>query len=604
MTSTRSALTANRATERLRWGAAFSAALLLALACAPRSTRAESETPSAPDDAETVRSTEGIVAADHPRASEVGARILERGGNAVDAGVATLLALGVVNPMSSGLGGGGFCLYRSARNGDVEVVDFREVAPQNASRDMYVVDGEVRESWTVRGGKSVGVPGEPGGLWAMTHRWGSFEWERLLEPARRLAADGYRVHSELAERLHKVEEKLEKRSELAAVFKTDGDSWIDAGAELRRPQLAKLLERLQSDGIAPYYRGPIAEDIVEAVNEAGGIFTERDLRTYAIEMREPVEGTYRGYRVFSMPPSSSGGTAIIETLNIVEGFDLPALGRSAQGIHYIVESLKHAFADRAGWLGDTDFVDVPVDRLTSEAYARKKREMIRSNAVLEPEQYGSKAPMPDKKGTTHVSIVDSDENMLSCTSTINLSFGSMVYVPEWGLVMNDEMGDFTPKPGEPNNYGLVGTEQNAVAPGKRPLSSMSPTLVLDRQNRPYMAVGASGGPTIITGTLFVLLNTVDFGMSPADAVTAARIHHQWLPYELYLEEPLAVRPKLEEFGHRVEVRPAYSNTQMVVRSGAEAFTGVSDPRKAGAPASPESLRSDGSGSTERDSSTD
>lgn len=570
----------------------------------PRGASAEpstEETPTSPDSAKTVTSQRGIVAADHPLASEVGARALKRGGNAVDAGIATLLALGVVNPMSSGLGGGGFCLWRSADDGDVDVVDFREVAPKKASRNMYVQDGEVQESWMIRGGKAVGVPGEPAGLWAMSHKWGALDWEEVVTPALELARDGYEVRSELAERLHKVEDELQKRSDLADVFRSD-DAWIDAGTTLERPNLAKLLRRLRDEGIAPYYRGAIADDIVDAVQGADGIIAKEDLRTYAIQMRDPVAGDYRGYRVFSMPPSSSGGTAIIETLNILEEYDLAKYGRSAQGIHYVVEALKHAFADRAGWLGDTDFVDVPIDRLTSESYAAELRDTIKPQSVLDPEEYGSKAPMPDKPGTTHLSIVDGDQNMLSCTSTINLSFGSMVYVPEWGLVLNDEMGDFTPKPGEPNNYGLVGTEQNAVAPGKRPLSSMSPTLVLNPDGKPFMAVGASGGPTIITGTLFAFLNTVDFEMGPEEAITAPRIHHQWLPYTLYLEEPLQIKTGLEEFGHEVEVRPAYSNTQMIVRTDDGAFTGVSDPRKSGAPAASENV-SDGASSTSATEST-
>lgn len=561
----------------------------IAVACAAMlasSAPAIAETPTSPDEAATVTSENGVVAADHPAASRAGARILAKGGNAVDAGVTTLLALGVGNPMSSGLGGGGFCLYRPAETGEVEVVDFREVAPKQATHDMYVVDGEVKEKWTVKGGKSVAVPGEPGGLWAMTHKWGDKDWSTLVEPARKMAADGYEVHSELAERLHEVEDKLEKRPKLAAAFRDDDGEWVDEGDTLARPQLGKLLASLKQHGTEPFYHGKIAEDIVETVNEAGGIFTPEDLKNYAIKMREPVEGEYRGYTVYSMPPASSGGTAIVETLNIIEGWDLSKYGRSAKAIHLIVEGLKHAFADRAGWLGDTDFVDVPLDKLTSQAYADKQRQTIKPTSVLDPKDYGSNAPMPDKPGTTHMSVIDDDNNMLSCTSTINLSFGSMVYVPEWGLVLNDEMGDFTAKPGEPNNYGLVGTEQNAVAPGKRPLSSMSPTLVLDKQDRPFMSVGASGGPAIITGTFWAIVNTIDFGMSPEEAITATRMHHQWLPYKLYMEEPLAIKSKLEEFGHEVVVRPAWSNTQMIVRSDEGGFTGVSDPRKSGAPAAP------------------
>ena len=547
----------------------------------------QAEPSQAPKEASTVTSASGVVAADQPLASRVGASVLEKGGNAVDAGVASLMALGVVNPMSSGLGGGGFCLYRPAETGEVKVIDFREVAPRKATRDMFVVDGEVQQEWTVRGGKSVGIPGEPAGLWAMTHKWGELSWDKLVEPSRKLAAEGYPVHKELADRLRRDAEKLEKRPKLAAAFKEEDGSWVDEGDTLERPKLGKLLGALKTQGIEPFYHGEVAADIVETVNEHDGIFTKEDLRHYSIQMRKPVTGDYRGYKLFSMPPSSSGGTAIVETLNIMEGFEFDGDGRSAQELHYVVEALKHAFADRAGWLGDTDFVDVPLDRLTSEEYAEKLRKTIKKKEVLPPKAYGTKAPLPDDAGTSHLSVIDKDENMLSCTSTINLSFGSMVFVPEWGLVMNDEMGDFTPKPGEPNNYGLIGTEQNAVAPGKRPLSSMSPTIVLDEKGRPFMSVGASGGPTIITGTFLAFINTVDFEMSPAAAITAPRLHHQWMPYKLFMEEPIAAKPTLEEFGHEVVVRPAYSNVQMIVRSGEGEFTGVSDPRKAGSPAKPD-----------------
>ena len=550
----------------------------------------------AQSDAQTVTSAGGIVAADQPTASRIGARVLARGGNAADAGVATLLALGVVNPFSSGLGGGGFCLYRPASTGEVTVLDFRETAPSAATADMYVVDGEVKEEWMVRGGKAVGVPGEAGGLWALSYKFGNQPWPTLVDPAHELASDGYRVHQLLVDRLKKGAKKLEKRPKLAAAFQEADGSWVDTGDTLQRPGLARTLKRLRDDGPAPFYEGPIADAIVAAVNEAGGIFSRDDLASYSIEVREPVQGTYRGKTVFSMPPSSSGGTAIIETLNILEGYEMSRFGRSPLGVHLTVEALKHAFADRAGWLGDTDFVDVPLQRLTSENYAAELRSKIKRDTVLPPKAYGSKAPLPDDHGTTHVSIIDRHENMLSCTSTINLSFGSMVFVPEWGLIMNDEMGDFTAQPGVPNNYGLVGTEQNVVAPGKRPLSSMSPTLVLNDDKSPFMAVGASGGPAIITGTLMAMLNTIDFDHSPARAIEAPRIHHQWLPYTLFLEDSMGMRDALEQKGHDIDVRPAWSNVQMVVESNQSdgTFTGVSDPRKMGAPAAADAVSQEAS----------
>lgn len=549
-------------------------------------------------EASTVRSSQGIVASDRPEASRIGAAILEKGGTAADAGVATLLALGVYNPFSSGLGGGGFCLHRAADDGDVTVLDFREEAPGKATRDMFVEEGDVQRKDKVRGGLSVGVPGEPGGLWALSHRFGKLKWRRLVEPALRSARRGYTVKPILVERLEDNAELMKEISpELVETFQDGDGDWVEVGDTLKRPKLAKLLRLLQKEGPNAFYRGPVADDLVEAVNEAGGIFQRKDLEHYGLRIREPVRGEYRGYTVFSMPPSSSGGTAIVETLNILEGYDLAEYGRSAGGVHRIVEALKHAFADRAGWLGDTDFVDVPLDRLTSESYASKIRSEIKPEGVLPLKAYGTKAPVPDHPGTTHLSVVDDEQNMLACTSTINLSFGSKVFVPEWGLVLNNEMGDFTAQPGVANNYGLIGTEQNAITPGKRPLSSMSPTLVLDPKGRPYMAVGASGGPTIITGTLMAFLNTVDFGMGPAEAIEAPRIHHQWLPNEIYMEAPMGIRSRLESFGHEIEIRPAWSNVQMIVRTKDGRFTGVSDPRKGGAPASVESVDASSSRST-------
>lgn len=560
---------------------------VVVLAAAPSHSLTE-ETPEthAPEAATTVTSKKGVVAADHPTASKVGARILKQGGSATDAGIATMLALGVVNPFSSGLGGGGFCLRRGADSGKVTVMDFRERAPLNATADMYVEDGDVQEQKMVRGGLAVGVPGEAAGMWSLHHRFGAIEWSELFDPAHRLAHDGHQVSDLLVSRLRDNADKLRQRPELARTFQGSDGNWVEQGETLVRPKLADTLSALQQKGPRPMYHGEMGQAIVRAVNEAGGIFQMDDLRTYSVTPRKPVRGEYRGYDIFSMPPSSSGGTAIIETLNILEGFDIEPGTRTAQELHWIVESLKHAFADRAGWLGDSDFVDVPLDRLTSEDYARQLRGRIKPDDVLAQDRYGSysEAPLPDDSGTSHLSVVDSERNMLSCTTTINLSFGSMVFVPEWGLIMNDEMGDFTAKPGTANNYGLVGTKKNAIAPRKRPLSSMSPTLVLNPSGEPYMAVGASGGPTIITGTLMTMINSIDYEMSPEQAIIAPRLHHQWKPNTLFLEDRIGAARALTDRGHSIEVRPTYSNVQMIVREDEDAFTGVSDPRKGGEPA--------------------
>lgn len=548
--------------------------------------------PDLPETAPSVESTSGVVAADHPTASRVGAQILAAGGNAADAGAAALLANGVVNPMSSGLGGGGFCLYRPIETGDVKVIDFRERAPRKATQDMYVVDGEVRRDLQMRGGLAVGVPGEPGGLWALQRIYGEAAWKDVVEPAYRLAHDGFEVGDALAKRLRSREDELDQRPELAAVFKSD-DAWVDAGETLQWPALAGTLAEYRDNGPMAFYHGDIAAAIVEAVNAADGRFQDVDLREYSVAHRDPISGTYRGYDVFSMPPPSSGGTTIVETLNILEGWSLAEMGMKSTSIHLITEALKHAFADRARWLGDTDFVDVPIERLTSKEYADSLRETIDREGVLEQDAYGSHRQVPDDAGTSHLSIIDGQGNMLACTSTINTSFGSMVYVPAHGLILNNEMGDFTPQPHKPNNYGLIGTGQNAVAPGKRPLSSMSPTLVL-RDGEPFLAAGASGGPTIITGTLYTIVRLIDFDQSPVESIAAARFHHQWVPMKLFMEAPLGMKEQLEAWGHNIDVRRAFNSVQIVVRDKDGTLTGVSDPRKGGQPAAATTVNDDSS----------
>ena len=538
---------------------------------------------------------EGVVAADHGQASDIGAAILAVGGTAADAGVATLLALGVLNPFASGLGGGGFCLYRSADTGRFAVLDFREVAPRAAHRDFFIVDGRADTSLSQRGGKAVGVPGEARGLAALHQRFGRLPWQRVVAPAHRLAEEGFEVEPLLEKRLSSKADELATRPALAALFREEDGSLIDAGDKLRRPKLARALALLRDQGADSFYTGPVGRAIIEAVNYQGGAFSAGDLAGYQPRWREPLMTTYRDdYEVYSMPPPSSGGVALIEALNILEGFNLAGAPDEASRLHLIAEAMKHAFADRARWLGDADFVEVPVERLTSKQYARRLRERVDPQATMAHEAYGSDAPPPDDGGTSHVSIIDPWGNMLACTSTINTSFGSMVVVPEYGLVLNNEMDDFSAQPGVPNAYALVGNEQNAVAAGKRPLSSMTPTLVL-RDGRPFLAVGASGGPTIITGTLLAILNLIDGRLEPDQVLQAPRIHHQWLPEALMVEGPLEqeVRQGLEARGHVLRVVDrAPTSVQIVVRQdlqqpdagAAVCFVGASDPRKGGRPA--------------------
>ncbi len=546
---------------------------------------ARAETPSLHGEANvTVLSQSGVVASDHPTASAMGAEVLRRGGTAADAGVATLLALGVLNPFASGLGGGGFCLYRRASDGDSVALDFREIAPASATRDMYVdrKTKEVDRDASRTGGKAVGVPGEAAGLAALHARYGALDWAEVVRPARSLAQRGFYVGELLPKRLARSAEKLDAAGGFRAAFAPGGD-WVAHQDVLERPDLGKTLLALETQGPRAFYEGPIAEAIVASVRATGGSMTLKDLATYAVEERAPLRGTYRGHELLTMPPPSSGGIVIIQVLNILSGFDLASMGYGPAAVHLVVEGLKHAFADRARWLGDADFVKVPVARLISTAYADTLRARIDPKATGELDSYGSDKPPRDDSGTSHVSIVDARGDMLACTSTVNTSFGAKVYVPEFGITLNNEMDDFSAQPGVPNAYGLVGNEQNAIAPGKRPLSSMSPTLVL-RDDAPFMAVGASGGPTIITGTLLAILRVIDFGFSPRDAITSPRIHHQWLPHRLFVEPGDARLDGLDAFGHEVDVRPAFNSVQMVVRRDDGAWEGVSDPRKLGRPA--------------------
>ncbi|RAL22796.1 gamma-glutamyltransferase [Lujinxingia litoralis] len=541
---------------------------------------------SATYQAHRVQSFDGVVAADHQLASEAGAAVLAAGGNAADAGAAAMLTLGLVHPFASGLGGGGFCLYREVEKGKTTVLDYRERAPSAAHRDMYVVDGEVQPGLARHGGLAVGVPGEAAGIWSLHGRFGQLAWDQVVTPALGLAEQGFPVGATLARHLQTLAPTLEEWPALKAVFSDAEGNLLQEGDLMVREDLARALTLLRDEGVAPFYSGEVAEAMVESVQAAGGILTMEDLRRYQVSLREPLTGTYQDFELISMPPPSSGGVALIEAFNILEGFELESQAWDAPAIHLVVEAIKHAFADRATYLGDTDFVDVPVERLISKAYAAELRETIELNSVKPTEAYGSTAPSEDPPGTSHLSVVDAAGNMLACTTTINTRFGSMVYDPSFGLILNNEMADFNIAPGQPNLYGLMGNEQNAVAPDKRPLSSMSPTLVL-RRGEPYMSVGGSGGPTIITGTYFTLVGTLIFGMDVLEAVAQPRLHHQWLPEQLFIEfDNLRFAPGLDERGHQLQTRRAYNAIQAIQRQPDGSWAAVSDPRKGGIPAAP------------------
>ncbi len=538
-------------------------------------------------EAHRVVSEHGVVAADHRLASEAGAEALAAGGNAADAGVVALLALGVANPFGSGLGGGGFCLYRGADQDETAVIDFRETAPSAAHRDMYVVDGEVDHSLARHGGLAVATPGEAAGLWSLHGRFGRLEWEEVVEPALQMADQGIPVGATLATHLQSMADTFEEWPQIASVFQNDDGELLAEGDLMVRDDLVRALTLLRDEGVRPFYVGEIADAIAEAAQAHGGILSADDLAAYAVERREPIVATFGDYEIHSMPPPSSGGIALVQALHVVAHLDLNGERGEADYVHAVVEALKHAFADRARWLGDTDFVDVPVDMLISEEYAAELAARVDGSSVLQLEDYGTVAPDPEGGGTAHLSVADAEGNLLACTSTINTRFGSMVVVPEYGIILNNEMADFNVEPGEPNIFGLIGNEQNAVAANKRPLSSMSPTLAF-HNDQPLMTLGASGGPTIISGVYFTLLDILAFGLDPLDAVASPRIHHQWVPNTLFVEvEDLSFSDELEKRGHDVEVRRAYNAVQIILRDGSQ-WIGVADPRKGGIPAAPQS----------------
>lgn len=520
------------------------------------------------------------VAADHPLASAIGVAILQRGGNAADAAVAVGLTLGVVNPFASGLGGGGFLLWHDGATGEVTVLDFRETAPAAAHRDMYVADGEVLPDASRTGGLAVAVPGELAGWWALHERYGQLPWADVVEPARRLAAEGFEAGSLLEDRLASSD-RVAAAPALAAHFSVDGEL-VTEGERVVRAGLGEALARIGADGPVAFYEGDIAEDIVDAVQATGGVITLQDLASFEPTWRDPVVSTYRGHTVYGMPSPSSGGTVIAQVLDVLEAWHLGRLAwDDAMTAHLMMQALMHAFADRSRYMGDADFVDVPVDAMRSDARVADVRAAIRPDTILAPDDYGPPFAQPDDAGTSHFSVVDAHGNAVACTTTINLSFGSTVLTETFDIVLNNEMDDFAAQPGVPNAFGLVMGEANAIEAGKRPLSSMSPTIVTDDEGV-VGVLGGSGGPMIITGTLQTLLQIIDHGRTPGEAVSAPRLHHQWMPFQAFVE-PTASSSWLEHlpgFGYQVVERSFGSAVQAIWRVDGQ-WRAASDPRKHG-----------------------
>ena len=489
---------------------------------------------------EPVRARHGIVASINEVASRVGVDIMKRGGNAVDAAIAVAFALEVTHPAAGNLGGGGFMMIR-LKNGKSTAIDYREMAPAAATRNVYldkngnVIEGE---GGSIEGYRASGVPGTVRGMELALKKYGShrLSWAQLIEPARALAANGITVTYNLARGLRGAKEYLSKYPETKRIYLKNGQLYNE-GELFRQPELAATFARLQSGGPNEFYEGQTARLIVEDMKRHNGLITMADMRGYVAKEREPLRGTYRGHQVISMPPPSSGGAVLIEMLNILEGYDLKKMDwASSDRYHLMTEAMRRAFADRAEYMGDTDFVKVPIAGLIDKKYATQLRSTIDSDHASSSLQVKAGKPVGyESEETTHFTVVDAEGNAVANTYTLNNSYGSAVVAKGTGLLMNDEMDDFAAKPGTPNLYGLIQGERNAVAPRKRPLSAMTPTFVLRQDGDLWFTVGSPGGPTIINTVLNVITNVVDYGMNMQEAIDAPRIHHQWLPDELVFE---------------------------------------------------------------------
>ncbi len=523
----------------------------------------------------------GMVATQEALASDIGLQILKDGGNAVDAGVAVGFALAVTLPRAGNIGGGGFMMIYDAKQDKTVALDYREKAPSSASRDMYLDDeGNAVSDLSRYHGLAVGVPGTVAGLLKALEEHGTMSREQVMAPAIALAEDGIEVTAGLSESLTALSDRLQKWPSTKKVFfKPDGSAY-QPGERLKQPELARSLKRIAVQGADGFYKGKTARDIVKAVNEAGGSMSLQDLADYEAIARVPVKGDYRGYEIVSMPPPSSGGIHIIEILNILEGYPLGDYGQnSAQTIHLMAEAMQLAYADRAEYLGDSDFIDVPASGLTSQAYADNLRTLIDPNKATPAATIKANNPLPyESDQTTHFSIVDKDGNAIANTYTLNFSYGTGLVADGTGILLNNEMDDFSAKPGVPNGYGLIGGDANAVEANKRPLSSMSPTLVF-KDNKPYIVTGSPGGSRIITTVTQIISNVIDHDMNIAEATHAPRIHDQWLPDEIRIEKALNVDTvkKLESMGHTVSPKSAMGSTQSIMLTP-NGLYGSSDPR--------------------------
>ena len=524
----------------------------------------------------------GMVVSQRKIASEVGAEILREGGNAVDAAVATALALAVVLPRAGNLGGGGFMLVYSEELKKTIAIDYREMAPIRASRDMFLDEkGNYDRKKAQFSLLSAGVPGTVAGLYYALNKYGTLSWSEVLDPAIKLAEDGFVVPHDLSSVLANYKKRLTANEATAKAYYKKNKETYSPGEVIKLPDLAWSLKELKKVGPDAFYKGKIAGKIVAEMELNGGLITAKDLANYKIKEREPLRGTFKGYEVVSMPPSSSGGVHLIQMLNMLEPFSLKEMGfGSAQSIHLMSEVMKRAYADRSKYLGDTDFVSVPLKGLTDKEYAKALLKEISLTKVTPSKSISSGNPLPyESPDTTHFSVMDSEGNVVSNTYTLNFSYGSGIVIPGTGILMNNEMDDFSSKKGVPNAYGLVGYEANEIEGQKRPLSSMTPTIVF-KNKKPYLVLGSPGGSRIITTVLQVALNVLEHDMSVKQAVVSPRVHHQWLPDALLMEEGFSpdTVTLLEEMGHTIRSSRTMGSVQAIIYKD-KYFYGAADPRR-------------------------
>ena len=526
---------------------------------------------------------QGMVVSQRKIASEVGAQILKEGGNAVDAAVATGLALAVVLPRAGNLGGGGFMIIHLKEEDRNIAIDYREKAPSGAFRDLFLDEnGNYDKKKAQFSLLSAGVPGSVAGFHHALMNYGTLSWEEVLKPAIRLAEEGFEIPHDLANTLasKRYRARLSSNEAAAKVFYKEDNSLYKAGEILVQNDLANTLKQLSEFGPDAFYKGEIAKLIVKEMERNGGLITLEDLSNYQIAERKPLNGQYKDYKIVSMPPSSSGGTHLIQMLNMLEEFPIKEMGfGSAESIHILAEVMKRAYADRSKYLGDTDFYKVP-SSLTSKDYAKSLNAFISKDKITPSDEISAGNPFPyESPDTTHFSVMDSFGNAVSNTYTLNFSYGSGMMIPGTGMLINNEMDDFSSKPGTPNGYGLLGSEANAIEGNKRPLSSMTPTIIF-KNDEPYMVFGSPGGSRIITTVLQVALNVMDHDMNIAQAVHSPRIHHQWLPEILMIESGFGPDTErlLTEKGYKLYPSSTMGSVQAIMKEG-DYFYGSADPRR-------------------------